>query len=96
MTRHGRGMYAQGSMMGIAAREQPSDFSDDGIAAVHRFPQSGWTAERAAHEQAKIALFPPPMFKKNGRDLPAERQRGSGVIPILAACIPNRPMFATR
>ena len=30
----------------------------------HEFLQTGWTAERAAREAAKIAQFPPPTFMK--------------------------------
>lgn len=62
VTRDGRDMYAQGSIMGIVAREQLSFLTDDEVAAVHAFLQNDWTAERAAREDAKIATFPPPTF----------------------------------
>jgi len=62
VTRGGRDMYAQGSIMGIVAREQLSHFTDEEVAAVHEFLQNEWTAERAAREEAKIATFPPPTF----------------------------------
>lgn len=65
VTRDGRDMYAQGSIMGIVAREQLSHLTDDEAAAIHEFLKKGWTAERAAHEEAKIATFPPPTFMKN-------------------------------
>ena len=65
VTRDGRDMYAQGSIMGIVAREQLSHLTDDEIAAIHQFLQKDWTAARAAHEEAKIATFPPPTFNKN-------------------------------
>ena len=65
VTRDGRDMYAQGSIMGIVAREQLSHFTEEEVTAVHEFLQKGWTAERAAQEEAKIALFPPPTFMKN-------------------------------
>ena len=65
VTRDGRDMYAQGSIMGIVAREQLSHFTDEELIAVHEFLQKGWTAERAAQEEAKMATFPPPTFKKN-------------------------------
>jgi mono/diheme cytochrome c family protein len=65
VTRTGRDMYAEGSIMGIVAREQLSHFTDDEVAAVHAFLQNEWTAERAAQEEAKIAKFPPPTFVKN-------------------------------
>lgn len=65
VARDGRDMYAQGSIMGIVAREQLSHLTDEEVAAVHRFLQQDWTAARAAHEEAKIATFPPPTFTKN-------------------------------
>jgi len=61
----GRDMYAQGSIMGIVAREQLSHLTDAEVVAIHGFLQHGWTTERAATEEAKIALFPPPSFMKN-------------------------------
>lgn len=63
-TRDGRDMYAQGSIMGIVAREQLSHLTDDEVTAIHEFLQKDWTAERAAAEEAKIATFPPPTFLK--------------------------------
>jgi hypothetical protein len=64
VTRDGRDMYAQGSIMGIVAREQLSHFTDEEIVAVHEFLQDEWTAERGAKEEEKIAKFPPPTFMK--------------------------------
>jgi len=64
VARDGRDMYAQGSIMGIVAREQLSHFTEDEVTAVHEFLQKEWTAERAAQEEAKIAMFPPPTFMK--------------------------------
>lgn len=64
VARDGRDLYAQGSIMGIVAREQLSFLSDEEVAAVHTFLQKDWTAERAAKEDAKIATFPPPTFAK--------------------------------
>lgn len=57
-------MYAEGSIMGIVAREQLSSLTDAEVAAVHEFLQRTWTAERASVEEAKIATFPPPTFAK--------------------------------
>ena len=57
-------MYAQGSIMGIVAREQFTHLTDEELVAIHQFLQSGWTAERGAQEEAKIATFPPPTFMK--------------------------------
>jgi len=64
VARNGRDMYAQGSIMGIVAREQLSHFTEDEVAAVHEFLQKEWTAKRAAKEEAKIPTFPPPTFMK--------------------------------
>ena len=60
----GRDLYAQGSIMGIVAREQLSHLTDAEIAAIHGYLREGWSAERAASEEAKIATFPPPTFDK--------------------------------
>ena len=65
VTRDGRDMYAQGSIMGIVAREQLSHMTEEEVEAVHEFLHKRWTAERAAHEEAKILLFPAPTFNKN-------------------------------
>lgn len=64
VTRDGRDMYAQGSIMGIVAREQLSFLTDDEVQRIHEFLQTGWNAERGAREEAKIAQFPPPTFMK--------------------------------
>lgn len=65
VTRNGRDMYAQGSIMGIQAREQLSYLTDEEVVAIHEFLQKNWTAERGVKEEAKIAQFPPPTFMKN-------------------------------
>jgi cytochrome c553 len=64
VTRDARDMYAQGSIMGIVAKEQLAHLTDDEIIAIHGFLQKGWTAERGTAEEAKIATFPPPSFMK--------------------------------
>jgi mono/diheme cytochrome c family protein len=58
----GRDLYAQGSIMGIVAREQLKFLTDDEVEAIHHYLQTGWTAERAAAEEAKIATLPPPTW----------------------------------
>lgn len=65
VTRDGRDMYAQGSIMGIVAREQLSHLTDEEMEAVHQYLQTGWTAQRGTEEEAKIATFPPPTFMNN-------------------------------
>jgi hypothetical protein len=61
--RGGRDLYAQGSIMGIVAREQLSHLTEEEVVAIHRFLQDEWTLERAAVEEAKIATFPPLNLK---------------------------------
>ena len=65
VTRNGRDMYAQGSIMGIVAREQLSYLTDNEMLAIHEYLQKDWTAEQGVKEEAKIAKFPPPSFMKN-------------------------------
>lgn len=65
VARNGRDLYAQGSIMGIVAREQLSHLTDAEMAALHAFLGTRWTAQRAATEEAKIARFPPPTFMKD-------------------------------
>jgi cytochrome c553 len=65
VTRGGRDMYGQGSIMGIVAREQLSYFTDEEMLAVYEFLKNDWTAQRGVEEEAKIATFPPPTFMKN-------------------------------
>lgn len=62
VTAGGRDLYAQGSIMGIVAREQFTRLTDDEVAAIHHYLQTDWTAARAAAEEAKIAAFPPPTW----------------------------------
>lgn len=65
VTRDGRDMYAQGSIMGIVAREQLSHFTDEEMVAVYEFLHNDWTTQRGVQEEAKMATFPPPTFMKN-------------------------------
>lgn len=64
VARDGRDMYAQGSIMGIVAREQLSHLTDQELVAVHQYLLNEWTAQRGVDEEAKIATFPPPTFMK--------------------------------
>ena len=64
VARDGRDMYAQGSIMGIVAREQLSHLTNEEMVAIHQFLQNDWTVERGANEEAKISTFPPPTFLK--------------------------------
>jgi len=57
VTRTGRDLLAQSSLMGIVAKEQFSHLTDDEIASIYAFLRNDWTAERAAKEEAKIPLL---------------------------------------
>lgn len=69
VTRTGRDLLAQSSVMGIVAKEQFSHMTDAELRQVYTFLSRHWTAERAAAEEAKIpalykALPPPPQQKQ--------------------------------
>ena len=57
VTRGGRDMLAQGSVMGIVAKEQFSHFTDDEVAAVYGFLTREWTAQRGLQEEKKIPIL---------------------------------------
>lgn len=57
VTRAGRDLLAESSLMGIVAVEQFSQFTDDEVTAVYDFLRTGWSAERAAQEEARIPLL---------------------------------------
>jgi hypothetical protein len=59
VTRTGRDMLAQGSLMGIVATEQFAHFTDDEVQAVYTYLTTEWTPEQAAREEAKI----PTLYK---------------------------------
>ena len=50
-------MLAQGSVMGIVAKEQFSHFTDDEVAAVYGFLTREWTAQRGLQEEKKIPIL---------------------------------------
>ena len=60
VTRAGRDMAAQGSIMGIVAKEQFSHFTDAEVAAIYAFLTKEWTVERGLEEEKKI----PILFKR--------------------------------
>jgi hypothetical protein len=64
VTRTGRDMLAQSSVMGIVAAEQFSHFTDDEVAAVYNFLSRDWTVERAKKEEAKIPILFKHMIEK--------------------------------
>ena len=58
VTRSGRDMLAQSSIMGIVASEQFSHFTDDEVKAVYDFLSNQWTVEKGLAEEKKIpALY---------------------------------------
>ena len=59
VTRTGRDMPAQSSVMGIVAKEQFSHFTDEEILAVYSFLTKEWTVERGMIEEKKI----PELYK---------------------------------
>ena len=60
VTRTGRDMLAESSLMGIVAKEQFSHFTDEEVAAVYNFLHDSWTMDRARKEEAKIPLLYKP------------------------------------
>ena len=57
VTRTGRDMLAQSSLMGIVSAEQFSHFTDEEVVSVYNFLRKEWTNERAVKEEAKIPLL---------------------------------------
>ena len=62
VTRGGRNLLAESSVMGIVAMEQFSHLTDDEVAALYQFLHDDWTTQRAAMEEAKI----PTLYKSSG------------------------------
>ncbi len=60
VTKTGRNMVAEGSVMGVVAQEQFSHFTDEEIDALYKFLATEWTAQRGLEEEKKI----PILFKK--------------------------------
>lgn len=57
VTKAGRDMAAQGSVMGFVAKEQFSHFTDAEVAALYDFFTKEWTAERGTEEEKKIPIY---------------------------------------
>jgi hypothetical protein len=64
ITRTGRDMLAQSSIMGIVASEQFSHFTDDEVKAVYDFLSQQWTVEKGLAEERKIPLLYGTKIKK--------------------------------
>ena len=64
VTRGGRDMLAQGSVMGIVAKEQFAHFTDAEVAAIYDFLTREWTAQRGLEEEKKIPILYKPLIDK--------------------------------
>src|ERR1700722_1736373 len=57
ITKAGRDMASQGSVMGFVAKEQFSHFTDDEMKALYGFFTTEWTVERGIEEEKKIPIY---------------------------------------
>jgi len=61
VTRAGRDMASEGSVMGFVAKEQFAHFTDEEVTAIYKFFTKEWTAGRGIEEEKKIPIY----FKQN-------------------------------
>ncbi|HSC30029.1 MAG TPA: hypothetical protein VLD67_22300, partial [Vicinamibacterales bacterium] len=64
VTKTGRDLVAEASVMGIVAKEQFSHFSDEDVNALFDFLTTDWTAARAREEEQKIPVLFKPLIDK--------------------------------
>lgn len=57
VTKAGRDMASQGSVMGFVAKEQFSHFTDAEVAALYDYFTREWTAEKGIEEEKKIPIY---------------------------------------
>jgi hypothetical protein len=57
VTKGGRDMAAEGSVMGFVAKEQFAHLTDGEVKALHDYFTKEWTAEMGAREEKKIPLY---------------------------------------
>jgi hypothetical protein len=57
ITKAGRDMASQGSVMGFVAKEQFSHFTDAEVTALYDFFTKEWTAARGIEEEKKIPIY---------------------------------------
>ncbi len=57
ITKAGRDMASQGSVMGFVAKEQFSHLTDAEVAALYDFFTRKWTAVRGIEEEKKIPIY---------------------------------------
>ena len=65
ITKAGRDMAAQGSVMGFVAKEQFSHFTDAEVSALYAFFTRVWTAARGIEEEKKIPIYFKPQADKD-------------------------------
>lgn len=64
VTKSGRNMVAQGSVMGVVAQEQFAHFTDDEVVAIYKFLTTEWTVQRGLEEEKKIPILFKPQIDK--------------------------------
>lgn len=65
ITRAGRDMAAEGSVMGFVSKEQFSHMTEQEVAALYKYFTAEWTAEQGLEEEKKI-----PIYFKTAQDGP--------------------------
>ena len=66
VTKAGRDMASQGSVMGFVAKEQFSHLTDAEVAALYDYFTREWTAGKGVEEEKKIPLYFRQAEDKNG------------------------------
>ena len=57
ITKAGRDMASEGSVMGFVAKEQFAHFTDDEVTALYAYFTKEWTAEMGMEEEKKIPIY---------------------------------------
>ena len=57
VTRAGRDMAAEGSVMGFVAKEQFAHFTDAEVSALYAYFTKEWTAAKGLEEEKKIPIY---------------------------------------
>jgi len=57
VTKAGRDMASEGSVMGFVAKEQFSHLTDAEVTALYNFFRKEWTAARGVEEEKKIPIY---------------------------------------
>jgi hypothetical protein len=65
ITKAGRDMASQGSVMGFVAKEQFAYLTDAEVSALYTFFTKDWTAERGLEEEKKIPIYFKPQDQKH-------------------------------